>query len=279
MSANYDLIYAHYVANGFVGTLQDMEKQMYLLGGPVVYHYDAGGVIDGFIGQGGAVLPLGGIPTQLSVTATNRSTTITTLNTSQVLMPANTTRAGIKFQNNSAFMMGINLSGGVAAVGGQSLYTANTAASVATLISATGIGVGSIFIQPWQTWKSADNLVSNSVITIACGRSSSPFSCTEYTANSGQSFAKTPTDRSGTIAALLYAQQVFPINASRKGWLFQNLSHTSMRLQEIVSPGLTGVEYIVRPYEIVTNEAFGSTTSAISVLARTGGIAFTALEF
>lgn len=48
MAANDDLIFQYYKANGFTGTLQDMEKQFYQMGGPLI------------AGNGGSIIGPGG---------------------------------------------------------------------------------------------------------------------------------------------------------------------------------------------------------------------------
>lgn len=181
-------------------------------------------------------------------------------------MPANAARAGIVFQNNSPWPIGLNLIGGIAACGSGS-------------VSAPGAGIGSLFIPPGRTFTSDPLAVSASQITVACQRGTAAFGCTEYTSASGQAFAKTAIGRSSTITYGGVSQALFAANTSRKGFIFQNLSKFPMFVQEVVSGALTGSSRKVLPYEIIGAQKFGTSTSAFSVICRGAGNGFTALEY
>jgi hypothetical protein len=87
----------------------------------------------------------------------------------------------------------------------------------------------------------------------------------------------TPVDKSGTITTGGVAQTAIAANASRKGWVFQNISDTDMYLGEGVT-ATTG-KFLVKANGGTASSGNLPATVAISVLCATTGKAFAATEY
>lgn len=190
------------------------------------------------------------------VTPANKRASITAASVSQVLLTANATRAGFVFQNNSSYLMWLNLLGSTAVA-----------------------GLGSIVITPGSTYTSDSASVSASQISVLCAKQGASFNCSEYSQTIGAAPAKTAIDRSGSITVSNKAQLLMADNISRKGFIIQNVSKYPLFLQEIIDGTANGLSRNLTAYETITSESFGVTTSQFSIIGRTASAEFTALEY
>jgi hypothetical protein len=197
-----------------------------------------------------------GVAAANSVATASFSATIAVASTSQVLMPANSSRSGFSFQNNSIYLIGLNLTGGAAS-----------------------LGAGSILIMPGQSYTSNSASVSSAQVSIFCGRAGAAFNCAEYTSILGAAPAKAATDRSGLIAVSGKAQSLLPVNAARLGFIIQNISKFPMQIQETVDGTLTGVSRKIAAFDMITSDDFGASTAAFSIICRAFNAPYTALEY
>lgn len=212
----------------------------------------------------------------LSITAINYSGSIAVASASQMLIAANSLRSGFTFQNSSAYPMAINK------MGNSATFTA-----------------GNIIVMAGQTYTSRTGTCGGNQINVVCGRGSNTtsafgstsivsgqtgaptlsqpnFFCVEYT---GIITPRTYTDRSGVIVSANISQIIMPANTSRLGIIFQNLSKYPIFIQEILSSGLNGISKKITPYEILTEDIFGTSTSQFNIICRYPNVQYTALEF
>ena len=100
---------------------------------------------------------------------------------------------------------------------------------------------------------------------------------TQTLIHAGQEDA-TLTDRSGAIVAGGTQQQLLPVNATRSGWLLQNLDHVEpLFIVEMTT--LSASAFVVGPGGVFPPPNFPMTINAIQVLGAVTGQAFTCREW